>query len=620
MASGNNQAEEDRSEAMEAWRVHVLVIGDGAAGVSALASLLDSQKQLSITVATKSPVFGPGLAYCSEVNDLSYILNVPTKDMGIGQKEDFLRWARETEHEENGAASLGLTIDPLGYLPRQFYGSYLKAKVEELLRLAKNRGVPVQIKLEDPAVSLEEISDPITDKTQCRATLESGLSMDVDYVILAAGGFVPSAFPYLAEHPSVKAGGITFIPNLMCQEGLASLEALPIDAQVSVLGSSLAALDVVNMLFDPRTTGCSFEEVTPGKLRYVPGTNMRRLRLVSRSGRFPSARSVAGGTVDPVTGTTNREPVVLTHFTLEILKSLSKQGKLTAEAALLLLEADIQARFPDVTWESLSNPLAQCDDQLSLNSTFAEWLQGCIDGARGKGAERSLSVFLQDFMITMLPVLRDLMLQQLLPGHEQALFSRKANATIMVYLAPCPLQTSERLLALLRAGVVDVVPGCTNVTISSSSRHIQIGWELKAVHVSGESLHQYVVNATGAKGMSVMNLKQNALYGSMIESGLMDPYVRDDVELGGANFDPGSGFLIKSNGKLSKTCCIVGHTRVGRVFNNASLRVIEMEVDQVVGSILSAMEGKYPKDPERKLRQTSLEELIGDIPVRGLCG
>ncbi len=212
----------------------VLIVGGGFSGSQTAVQLLrqadQQQSGLQVVIVEKRGVLGEGLAYSTQ-DDL-HLLNVPASRMSAwpDKPDDFLEWANHRYGP----------VDPSAFLPRRWYGEYLR---ESLLRTAAESG---------PRCSLTVISD---ETRRVQRTEESGWlvhfsrheSILADAVVLAVGHRPPDdPLAGIWNGPRYR-----FLPDPWRPLAMGMIQP---SEPVVILGSGLTAIDTVLSLAHPQRT------------------------------------------------------------------------------------------------------------------------------------------------------------------------------------------------------------------------------------------------------------------------------------------------------------------------------------------------------------------------------
>ena len=227
--------------------VDVVIVGRGASGLAVAIQLLERIKQgkgiKSITMIEKRESVGPGLAYSEEC--AGSIVNMHSDTMGLCPVNpmQFTEWVREVSPK----------LQTVPFPSRQQYGEYLKKLLENVLEDAKTLGIKFDI-INDEARDLPGVGDIF------ELALFKGNVIRARKVVLSIGNFSATSHPELSPNDSY----------LKCPWPNEKLKVIPVDASISILGSRLTAIDVVNSLADNGHQGS--------------------ITLISRSGRLPKVQ------------------------------------------------------------------------------------------------------------------------------------------------------------------------------------------------------------------------------------------------------------------------------------------------------------------------------------------
>jgi uncharacterized NAD(P)/FAD-binding protein YdhS len=165
-----------RPENISPSKFNIAIIGGGFTGATLAAQLLRSAgSPLSIVVVEKSASVGRGLAYGTKSNSL--LLNVRARNMSAlaDDPQHFLRWAQ---------ANYDSAIGPGSFLPREVYGRYIEALLNDAMR-SNGSGSLQWIK--DETIGLSPTGDGAVE-----IELRSGKRLLADRAVLAVGNFPPA--------------------------------------------------------------------------------------------------------------------------------------------------------------------------------------------------------------------------------------------------------------------------------------------------------------------------------------------------------------------------------------------------------------------------------------------
>ncbi len=204
----------------------ITVIGGGFSGVMVAVNLLRSAtRPLVVKLIDNQEVIGQGVAYGTDRK--CHLLNVPAGNMSAfaSDSEHFLRWLHNQGFSE---------IDATTFVPRQIYGQYIQAVLNEA-----HKNAPAWVKLE--CFQTEAISLNVGNKVN--VSTKSGEIIECDRAVLALGNF-KSANPPVNDPTFYKSQ--RYINWAWSKNWL---DKLPASEPVILIGSGLTGLDVVLSLY-----------------------------------------------------------------------------------------------------------------------------------------------------------------------------------------------------------------------------------------------------------------------------------------------------------------------------------------------------------------------------------
>lgn len=262
----------------------LVIIGGGACGVAVVAHMIERFKQgrklQSITLIEKNESIGPGLAYSAAC--IGTNLNMQANAAGIyaDDPEHFTRWMGA--HFPN--------MKDTHFPPRQNYGDYLSSVLVGVTEDAERLGVTFRI-VNDEAVDLGPVDQRL------EITLARGARIKTTNVVLAFGNFSSTFHPELVGSPG-------FISPVW---PLSRLDVIPSGAPVSILGSSLTAMDAVIFLAENGHKGPITLVSRNGRLPKVQGIASRFQRRYVMHSLARDLETSDGGALDKVINTIKRE-------------------------------------------------------------------------------------------------------------------------------------------------------------------------------------------------------------------------------------------------------------------------------------------------------------------------
>ena len=203
----------------------VIIVGGGLSG-TLVALQLAGNKDVEIVLLEKNPqMIGRGVAYHYDFTHQP--LNVTADGMSLypDQPNHFVEWLLNNHFRYNHILP---TVSPKTFVPRKIFGDYI---VEHLNRAHHEHAGSFQIRI-DEVLSVKKSAGKI------EATLESGIKLEADHVVLALGNFPPGdLFP---DHPEViNAQG--YFPNPWTDRVYSHLKG---DENILLVGTGLTAVDV----------------------------------------------------------------------------------------------------------------------------------------------------------------------------------------------------------------------------------------------------------------------------------------------------------------------------------------------------------------------------------------
>jgi uncharacterized NAD(P)/FAD-binding protein YdhS len=383
-------------------------------------NLLNSSK-IRIQIFEKQETFGPGFPHCDRNVMPFHITNMCAKDMGIRLENpaDFQKWVNDHEHHlKDLAPDLHDAFDNpdrCNHYPRALMGAYLKEKFMQAYQKAQELGLTVDLHSKSEVIDLKEEHNQICLTVK---DLESGSLFQcvADRVLLATG------------HWFKKMKGTTYFPSPWPANNL--IQKIPDGEKIAVIGTSLSAIEVVLTL----TADGHFIRDDSNRPVFVPPANPRRFVLYSRRGLLPKVRGKMGAYRN-------------TFLTRENLNSLisEKRRHVKLEAIFALLNSELKAAYGHgIDWQAVVNPTA----------TPAELLQQYVEDARnGDGPDGELiwqTVLHQSF-----DLVREIYLSLSLEDRKR--FDKEYTSVFFTHAATQPAFNAEKMLALMRCGLVDVV-------------------------------------------------------------------------------------------------------------------------------------------------------------------
>jgi len=157
----------------------IIIVGGGLSGTLLALQLAGRKNTGEIIMLEKNPeLLGRGIAYHYDFTHQP--LNVIAAGMSLfpDQPDHFVEWLRQNSFRYNHILP---SISPETFVPRKIFGDYV---VEHLERAHHEHAASFQIRI-DEVLGIERKGEKL------QATLESGIVLQADHVILALGNFPP---------------------------------------------------------------------------------------------------------------------------------------------------------------------------------------------------------------------------------------------------------------------------------------------------------------------------------------------------------------------------------------------------------------------------------------------
>ncbi len=501
------------------------IIGGGASATAVLCQLAKvlqgwdfprspDMNRGHIRVVEKQDTFGPGFPH-SKRNALPFHLtNMPTRDMSIlaGFTEDFRVWIKnhldrlhrhfpEYRHYLE-ACSPG--VSPLEYVPRGVVGEYLRDRFDHAVENLRQTGLMVDLFSGWEAVDLKEQTRKILVSLRNTKTGEH-LEINTERLLLATG------------HWGYEDGMLDgYFPSPWPPKMLTSI--IPPGASVGVLGTSLSAVDTALTL----TSDGVFFRRDSGELAYKPPQKLRTVTLLSRNGLFQRIRGQHGRYRN-------------THFTRENLDNRlqGNTGGLSLQDLYGLLNADLRKCYGrPVDWDDYIGQSPATEKLLK------RYLKEAINGDLDDGGLGWQTVLHQTF-----PLAREIYLK--LTPAERVLFDRNMKTLFFTFASPMPPVNGEKMLALMRAGVLKV-ERLGRDYIMEKNLNVFV-FTREDANGRTQSRYDFVVDARGQKQSFETN--RSALARNLIQSGtlkiesLIIPYRLQGKERDGDAYKTGAVWI-----------------------------------------------------------------------------
>jgi uncharacterized NAD(P)/FAD-binding protein YdhS len=266
----------------------VAIVGGGFAGTAVAVGLArQARGPLRIVIIDRAGAFGRGAAYSPRYDHA--LLNVRARAMGAfpGDEGDFVRWLRDVGYH-NDDAELGHR-----FVPRRIFGDYLG----HLLDVSCTGTTQIERRVAD----VDDIV-PGPDGYRLRHAGQHGSAEEIartTSVVLALGNLPPRGFGDAALVDALRA-------HARNPWELLAGEQIDRAADVTIIGTGLSALDIVNALADNAHRG--------------------RIMMISRHARFPLPHAAHGVMADPLPALSG-SPAAVVRTVRRLVRDASAAGQ-----------------------------------------------------------------------------------------------------------------------------------------------------------------------------------------------------------------------------------------------------------------------------------------------------
>ena len=414
----------------------IALVGSGPTAIYTLRGLIASTRPLAITVFEKEAVAGKGMPYHPAVNDRAMLANIASIEIPP-IRETLADWLhRQSDGELDRLRVTRAAITDRAFFPRVVLGAYFKAQFDRLVEEGRASRHVIEVKagqeVTDMALGVDDIR--LTVERPDRSSGQPPEHYAFDHVVMATG----HSFSDVIE---VKPG---YFASPWPSSLLKTIPA----ARVGILGTSLSAIDAMVTV---ATRHGSFYHDEAGLLEFQPAREADDLHitLMSRKGMLPEADFYFAIPYEPLsicteaavdalveTGARDLLDRVFELFVRELsaadLDYAARIGlsQLTVETVGPAYFAEREAHDPFV-WAALN--LAEARQNYETRTTIA-W--------------RYAILRMHEVVARVVPHLDSRDLQR---------FHRHFKTLFVDNYATVPHASIERLLALRRAGMLDVL-------------------------------------------------------------------------------------------------------------------------------------------------------------------
>ncbi|MET8561711.1 FAD/NAD(P)-binding protein [Streptomyces flaveolus] len=570
----------------------VAIVGMGPRGLSILQRLSELADQLPEGCALGVHLIDPGeggQGTHSERQPGHLLTNTLASQVTMftdGRGPSFTEWAASSGYREFTDAyyptggDAGDAVGEHTYLPRQILGSYLSHVFDTTVR-----SLPPRIRVvhhRDRALDIEAREDG-----SFAVHLAKGFVLRSDYVFLTTGHCerIPTeedrAYEEFARDHAHRNPRLVYCPNPYPVD---RLQEIAPGSSVAVQGFGLTAHDVISELTVGR--GGRFHGSGEG-MRYRPSGREPRIRLFSRQCLPFAARGV------------NQKGLTGQHrprfFTREAVRSLKERAARHRGDARLDFENEVLPlllKEMAYAYRTVQDQRSTADDEYEPDPGDRRMIEEIIDPLRGREFENqdAFTKFFVDHVESDLEhaergnltspvkaatdVVRDTRASLreavefggLTPESHRTFTTRYVPVMNRISFGP-PRHRNHQLLALMRAGVVDLAggPGCRVVLDRGAGRFV-----IRTDYVDGVEIRHADALVVARLDLFHPEQDRSPLTANLLERGLVRPYANGPFKPGGIDIDE-RGRLVTAAGEPLRTAWAVGYPVEGPRFYTHAL-------------------------------------------------
>lgn len=455
----------------------IALIGSGPTAIYTLRGLLASARPLTISIFEKQAVAGKGMPYHPAVNDRAMLANIASIEIPpIG--ETLVDWLhRQSDAELERLRVERSAIGERAFYPRVVLGEYFKSQFDRLVAEGVARGHAIEVR------AGHEVADIALGSDDIRLTVTRPDEPPQHY---AFGHVVMATGHSFADVTEVKPG---YFASPWPAYLLKTIPAGP----VGILGTSLSAIDAMVTV---ATRHGSFYHDEAGLLEYQPASGSQDLRisLMSRKGMLPEADFYFAIPYEPLS--------ICTEAAIEALVESGREDLL--DAVFELFARELTVCDPDYASKL---GLAHLTVETIGEAYFAEresqepfvWAARNLAEAR-QNYESRTTIAWRYAILRMHEVVAEVVPH--LNAGDLKRFHRHFKSLFVDNYATVPHASIERILALRRAGALDIVKLGSDYELDTDTcdRGAIVAWPEGRVHFDA------FIDATGQGRLSASDI------------------------------------------------------------------------------------------------------------------
>jgi uncharacterized NAD(P)/FAD-binding protein YdhS len=415
--------------------IDLSIIGGGLTGTAMLwqsirqASMAAHRRpglpsRIRLRIFEKQKQFGPGFPHSKDMVLPFHITNMCAADMGIFPENpgDFQAWT--VRNQDALIKRFNWFRRFLGHqhefsrvcdhFPRAIMGEYLKTRFFQAVALARQMGMTVEPHCSTEVFEMQQDSGRL--RLFCR-----NLATGKETVITSAQVLIATG------HWQKQRRDPFFFPSPWPAQTLR--QCIPMGAKVGIIGTSLSAIETLLTL----TSENRFGRSETGDLMYHPPENTRTFCLFSRKGLLPKVRGRTGSYRNQ-------------FFCPDMLeKSLAGNTRPHSwEAVFNLLNAELHSAYGrPFIWDEIMTPSG------TPEAVLAQSIREAIEGDNPEG-----DILWQTVLLQGLAAVKQVYLSA--TPAQRKMFEERYASAFFTHAATQPIINAEKLLALIRAGIVEI--------------------------------------------------------------------------------------------------------------------------------------------------------------------
>ncbi len=423
----------------------IAILGGGPSGLFMFKRLVESQRtDISITIFERNKKLGAGMPYSADGANDEHITNVSGNEIPL-LVTTLAGWIKSVSKDTLNK----FHIDPTRFneykvLPRLLFGQYLTAQFDLLQKRAREANISYEVHYNST------VTDIIDNPKQEVVEVEIGgrQKFEFDRVIVCTGhnwpvrheGTVANYFD--SPYPPVKL-------------------ALKCDHPVAIKGSSLTAVDAIRTL--ARHNG-TFDKDENGKLSYRLLDDSPNFKLVlhTRNGMLPAVRFHLKDSHLSNNSVLTKEEIAAHIAGNNGFLSLDYVFEKDFKAPIRDIEPEFYENIKDMTMEEFVAAMMELREHLDpfqlLKAEYAE---------AEKSIKRKKSVYWKE-MLGVLSFALNYPAKHLSAEDMQRL-QKSLTPLISIVIGYIPQSSSEELMALHQAGVLELIPVGDDSTVAPAA-------------------------------------------------------------------------------------------------------------------------------------------------------